>query len=338
MLFNYIYISHDMEKMQKYMDFIFFEVWCKAKKNKPYKFYLFNRHKELKNIIVKLYHSDSQGSDLFMRCLEDIYCVFQKFADGEKAKLKKWYQKTTDIKKLCNNERGYVPINYKKLSNFHSKLSDKLKTLYDLLYGSNPINELKEFKSYTTTIGEHYKEFMKINNKGICPFCGLLDMLGTYDEKKEDYDHFLPKDKYPFNSINFKNLAPMCHECNSSYKLENNPIFDKDGNRRKAFYPYSLKETNIDVKVNINSVNDIKPENITLSITAPEQGKVDTWIKLFGIEERYKAILSSESDGKYWLVQLKDEVIIYNNKLKEHFKKYPYSERNFLKVAFFEAL
>lgn len=324
-----------MEKMQKYMDFIFFEVWCKATKNKLYKFYLFNKHKELKNIVLKLYHSDSQGSDLFMRYLEDIYYIFQKYNDGKKAKLKKWYRTTTNIKGLCDNTTKYSPLNYDKLSKFDIKLSEKIKGLYNLLYGSNPINELKEFKPYTKTIDEHYKEFVTINNQGKCPFCGLSDIKGLHHTKREAYDHFLPKGKYPFNSINFKNLVPMCHECNSSYKLENNPIFDKNGNRRKAFYPYSSTEAFIDIKVDIHSFSDIKPENITLTITASEQEKVDTWVELFGIEERYKAVLSG--DGKYWLVQLKEELITYNDKLKEHYNQYPYSEKNFLKKAFLDA-
>ena len=30
MLFAYIYMPHSMEKMQAFIDYIFFEVWCKA--------------------------------------------------------------------------------------------------------------------------------------------------------------------------------------------------------------------------------------------------------------------------------------------------------------------
>jgi hypothetical protein len=30
MLFAYTYVPHAMEKMQEFIDFIFFEVWCKA--------------------------------------------------------------------------------------------------------------------------------------------------------------------------------------------------------------------------------------------------------------------------------------------------------------------
>ena len=30
MLFPYAYVPHSMEKMQEFIDLIFFEVWCKA--------------------------------------------------------------------------------------------------------------------------------------------------------------------------------------------------------------------------------------------------------------------------------------------------------------------
>ena len=30
MLFPYKYVPHQMEKMQEFIDFIFYEVWCKA--------------------------------------------------------------------------------------------------------------------------------------------------------------------------------------------------------------------------------------------------------------------------------------------------------------------
>jgi len=35
--------------------------------------------------------------------------------------------------------------------------------------------------------------------------------------------------------------------------------------------------------------------------------KIDTWKDVYGIEERYKAKLCAENDGKYWLTQVLDE-------------------------------
>jgi hypothetical protein len=325
-----------MEKMQKYMDFIFFEVWCKASDLGDFDLSLFDRNTDLQDIIRAFNFLDTspEWGIYFLQRIKDIFELFKSLKNDEIKKLKYWYKVNDNIKRLCDGT--LEPIMYKDLKNIYQDLSKKFQELYSVLY-SKKIIGLKDITNKIGKLDTHYKDFMTINNQGKCPFCGLSDMKGIHHTKREAYDHFLPKGKYPFNSINFKNLAPMCHECNSSYKLENNPIYDKNGNRRKAFYPYSLKDTNIDVRVDINSFSDIKPENITLTISAPEQEKVDTWIELFSIEERYKAVLSSDSDGKYWLVQLEDEIITYDDKLKRHYEQYRYNEKNFLKLAFFES-
>ena len=266
---------------------------------------------------------------------------------GNKAKLKRWYTINQNIKSLCENTISNNPLTYDILDKFDTKLSSKLKSLYGRLYGSDAINELKEFKPYTKTIDEHYKKFTSINNKGICPFCGLYSIKGIYHTKREAYDHYLPKGIYPFLSINFKNLAPMCHECNSSYKLENNPIFEKTGSRRKAFYPFRYDPTNIHVKVSLKTVDktEIKPENIDIEIFSPYESETKTWIEIFGIEERYKATLSSESEGLEWLTEILDDVENKEdltkddalNTIKKSFAKNPFAQQRFLKVPFLEA-
>jgi len=325
-----------MEKMQKYMDFIFFEVWCKASNLGDFNLDLFDENIDLQDIIRAFNFLDTspKWGKYFLQHIKDIFELFKLLNNDEIKKLKYFYQVNNNIKRLCNGQ--LEPIVYKDLKTIHTDLTKQFQELYSVLYNQKIIG-LKDITDKIGKLNIHYKNFMNINNQGKCPFCGLSDMKGIHHTKREAYDHFLPKGKYPFNSINFKNLAPMCQECNSSYKLENNPIFNKNGDRRKTFYSYSLKDTNIDIKVDIDTFSDLKPENITLTITAQEQEKVDTWIEVFGIEERYKAVLSSESDGKYWLVQLNDEIITYNDKLKQHYKEYQYNEKNFLKVAFFEA-
>ena len=62
----------------------------------------------------------------------------------------------------------------------------------------------------------------------------------------------MPKGSYPFISVNFKNLAPMCSECNSSYKLAKDPTKHIDplhaasgSTRRKSFYSYAVADSAI---------------------------------------------------------------------------------------------
>jgi hypothetical protein len=65
---------------------------------------------------------------------------------------------------------------------------------------------------------------------------------------------------------------------------------------------------------------------------------------VYGIEERYKSKLCSESDGKAWLVQVLDEWKEQGRDPKNFLRtlalstqKRPYTDCNFLKEPFLEA-
>ncbi|HYF68751.1 MAG TPA: hypothetical protein VD884_11475 [Ohtaekwangia sp.] len=165
----------------------------------------------------------------------------------------------------------------------------------------------------------HYKKFIEENfdgHEGICPFCGLSSIKGNDHSKLEAYDHFIPKGTYPFNSINFKNLAPMCHECNSSYKLELNPVANidpltKGTVRRKAFYPYSKVYWKIEIAIELKNpdLKSLQKEEIEIvpkCISREEE--IESWMDAFGIEERYRAKLLGKHAGKKWYNDLKDGI------------------------------
>jgi len=196
------------------------------------------------------------------------------------------------------------------------------------------------------TINEHYKEFIKINSKGKCPFCGLIPIDGEYDDTREAYDHYLPKSKYPFSSINFKNLAPICNKCNSGNKGTKDPLHDTKGNRRKSFYAYNAMPYTLEIGLEINSPDILKltPQDITITFGPDNLSEeIRTWNELFGIEERYKAKCCS-ADAKYWITQITEECqnygltprVVLQGKLREA-EKSPYSETNFLRKPFLEA-
>ena len=164
----------------------------------------------------------------------------------------------------------------------------------------------------------------------------------------------MPKGKYPFNSINFNNLAPACHECNSTYKLSKDPLFDpKDpllaqtGGRRKSFYPFKTQPHDINIKITLNSPywTNITPEDINLT-TGPEaiREEIDTWMDVYEIEKRYKAKCCGENDGKGWIIEVLDEWTNdrrdpkdYLTTLERQAKARPYVKDNFLKQPFLEA-
>lgn len=335
-----------MEKMQKYMDYIFYSVWMKAYKLGVFDEDLFNDNQKLKNIIKAFYFltDDKSGGKYFLDRVRNIFDIFKTFNTYELKKIKRWYYANNHIEKLCHG--NLKPIMYKDLKVFNKALAEELSKLYSKLYDQKIIG-LKDVKdNIGSSIETHYTDFMTINNKEICPFCGLHTMKGIRHTKREAYDHYLPKGKYPFNSINFKNLAPMCHECNSSYKLENNPIFDKSNNRRKTFYPYMNMDSDIKIEVVLSAINSsqITKHNITINLLSKNIDEVNTWDKLFGIKERYKAVCLGTSDGKEWLTQILDDwkqigktTTEYMDFLKIQSIRNPFNEKRFIKKPFLEA-
>ena len=158
--------------------------------------------------------------------------------------------------------------------------------------------------------------------------------------------HYLPKFRYPFNSINFRNLAPACNECNSAYKISKDPVHNTTG-RRKAFYPYAAQSYKIELQVELQhaDIKNLKSTDITLQFgSAVISVEIDTWKDVYCIDERYKAKFRRDNDGKYWLTQVLDEWREDSRSPKNFLatltrqtKKSPYADCNFLKKPFLEA-
>ncbi|HEY7404280.1 MAG TPA: DUF262 domain-containing protein [Candidatus Angelobacter sp.] len=186
----------------------------------------------------------------------------------------------------------------------------------------------------------------EFDKRGKCPYCGIGDIKGIYNSKREAYDHYLPKGIYPFNSVNFRNLAPMCHECNSSYKLGKDPI-RQNGTRRKSFFSYATAPSGITVSMTLKKrdVMNLRPADIDLQIASDGRDQeVETWKDVFAIEERYKSKCCGENDGKAWLQQVLEEgenVNLSPAQLLNHevalANRFPYDGARFLKRAFLVA-
>ncbi len=335
-----------MEKMQDYINFIFDEVWCKAKEQDYDIEVLFSGNEDLKQLIIELHTSAFKGADFFLTGLQLVFEDFKLLSDIELQSIKDWYSANNNIELACLADPSVTPVTYREVSvlseYFAKHLSDFFKNLY-----SQSFLSLSSVSSRIGDIDNHYQTFMEKNKSGKCPFCGLNDLKGIYHSKREAYDHFLPKGKYPFNSINFRNLVPACHECNSTYKLSIDPLY-ATGGRRKAFYPYSNSMSySIDLNVGINTQdwNQITPDNITLETGPTElREQLDTWLDVYGIEERYKAKLCGENDGKGWLREVIDESQNYEQtpeqfliaKIKTATNS-PWVDNNFLRKPFLEA-
>jgi hypothetical protein len=349
MLFSYQYVPHQMEKMQEFIDFIFFEVWCKAPGNGDFSFNLLDGNPELKEVIEAFHYSDTNGAYFFNSHVEHIYGLFAQLTPEQIDKFQQWYQANNDIEKVCANDAVAPIVRYADIKMIHPNLSKQIASFFKGLYSKDLLN-LAALRKKIGQIDDHYHAFMKVNKAGKCPFCGISDIFGIYHSKREAYDHYLPKGLYPFNSINFRNLVPACHHCNSSYKLEKDPSFmpkDPAGktSRRQVFYPFATPSHKIHIAIDfsIANVEHLTPSDVQLTFgPSAINEELETWKDVYGIEERYQAKCCS-CDAKDWLEQVRINRAEYGiepditlSTVRRQSEIDPTANSNFLKLAFLE--
>jgi hypothetical protein len=347
MLFPYTYVPHRMEKMQTFIDFIFHEIWCKAPVGLAFHPDLFDANPELKEVMVEFGFSvqaAEPGKD-FYKGVKAIYGHFAPLSPQEIDQFKQWYKGNNDLENVCANDPATYLARYADIAVNHKDLSAQLGTFFKGLY-SQSLLSIAILRDKIGGIDDHYRAFVQTNKAEKCPFCGIGDIKGPHHSKREAYDHYLPKALYPFNSINFRNLAPACHECNSTYKLSKDPAHNPAG-RRKAFYPYAAVAQTIDIKVALehSDIEKLRPSDVQMKFgPAAMTDEIETWKDVYGIEERYKAKLCGENDGKYWLTQVLEECKAYGMQPADilafrarQAQSRPYAECDFLRSPFLQA-
>ena len=120
-----------------------------------------------------------------------------------------------------------------------------------------------------------------------CPFCGF-EFFEAPGAHREDLDHYLLKDDYPFAAANLLNLVPMGSKCNEKYKLVKDMLKRSDGTRRKSFDPYN----HTGVRVSLRNSQPFAGEDGILPLWqvefTPNTDEVTTWDEVFDIRTRYK--------------------------------------------------
>jgi 5-methylcytosine-specific restriction endonuclease McrA len=333
MLFPYIYINHGVEKLHSYIEHLVVEVWCKAKQ--PFATGLL--HKDFEPIV-------KSNNKFLLDPITEIHGYFLQLTDEQKKQIADGFQRNNDLEAVCNGTKS--PMRFSDITAMNSDLSASMNDFFKNLYYS--VLKISAVKKECGDLDEHYDAFMVLNKSGKCPFCGLSDLKSDLVSRRDAYDHYLPKDVYPFNSVNFKNLVPACNTCNSSYKLAKDPLFDKKSNKvRKTFYPFSNAKPDINFGVVINSLDsqDPKKNSIELSITSVTcQEEIDSWRDVYGADERYLDKCKSE-DAKLWLQQICDDIRNYEHDPTIFFPKYIngrnqqpfYLEYNFIRIPFLQS-
>jgi 5-methylcytosine-specific restriction endonuclease McrA len=340
-----------MEKMQEFIDFIFYEVWCKAP-TEEYGIHLFEPSDLLHKVMKELNGRDLAGQlktgsgKWFYEAVNNIFNEFRELDAKEVGEYRQFYQANNQIGELCSNNHEVSPVRYDDLNKTKIELNRKIEGFFKKLYSSGFFGLSFVVDALGSYLGAYYIDFIRANSAGCCPFCGLLPIDNQFDPTRDAFDHYLPKSKYPFNSVNLKNLAPSCNKCNSGNKRDKDPLCRNNGDRRKAFYPFSTDGFDPHVTIHVRSEDWTKPQPADLEITIssvshPEE--VETWNDLFLIKDRYSAKCCDNGGGLYWRKRVLEESENYGLSTQamldaeiKSSRANPWAESNFLKLAFLE--
>lgn len=214
---------------------------------------------------------------------------------SEKKIIREAFYANCQIQKLCiDTKLNAIKFKAIKNVNYCKLLKDFLTTLWE----DYPQNKFIEKKFGTVLI--HFNDFLNPSHQKalVCPFCGLNKLKPSGSINRNAYDHFVPKAMYPFVSINFQNLFPICHECNSDEKKDIDTLYFKN-KRRKLLHPADSKYNGQKLSITVIPKESYSTKNLKTLLTDINwefainlAGKVDTrllaWDDIFKIKRRYR--------------------------------------------------
>ncbi len=301
MLFHYEYISHPVDRLEKHVCYFIRSIRREAATRSRFN--------------VSFCHPDFRiyvnRAPTLKKHLSSFFHAFRNLSKADQTVVYKTFLTTQSIKKLLENRNACYGI-----GQLPAAIRAPAKTLFKYLY-ERTLNSVGNVR-------DHYRQFYSKLQLKRCPFCGIESLL-HYEHYKQDYDHLLCKDKYPFAAVNMKNLIPMGRDCNTIYKRTDDILYDKSGNRRTAFFPF---KDHAKITISLGTSTLPSPTNRVghwVIELHPNTEEVKTWEDLFCIKSRYKKdVLQAHYDT--WLTQF----IAY---AKAHADDYPNWDEANLKTA-----
>lgn len=233
---------------------------------------------EFLNINLK---NNLAAAEKFKTLFLEFYELYVCLGTTQKEYLKNSFENNIKIEELLNNSTTVSLFSYEDIKTFCSiSIAKKLQDFFEYLYDDLP--ERAPFKKNYISLTNYYKTF--VDNKivkHICPFCGINSFETTGEKYREDFDHFFPKGQFPFLSLHYKNIVPMCHNCNTKYKQKKV--------MRDYFFPFNPVE-HTELKINGQLVSG-EVREVEL-INQNNESKLIVWDKVFDIKNRSKEIIN----------------------------------------------
>lgn len=277
MLRTYKPINHKIFEVQKLIEYLVYEVWCKPDENDCYN--------KLNDELKTLY--DNPRSDWVKNSITSIYEEAKKLSNDDIATFKEVFTENNKIKYLCSN-----PTESRSLSlltdDFRKVIEPFFKSIYTKLL------DLTFIQNNYGTKKEYYNQLITDNKVKYCPCCGYGDMKTIYEKGYSAYDHYLPQKHYPFSTVNFNNLVPLCDNCNSSNKGDTDILSDG----KKVHYPLNSSYSEIEIELDIsedsfqeiiiktNNSDLLEEKHIKVNFSDKSE-ETESWDTIFGIRTRY---------------------------------------------------
>ena len=225
--------------------------------------------------------------------LQAITVTYHALSAAEKLEVQQAFTANANIENLCRDITA-LPVKYDALPN---GIRELLKTFLTKLWEDFPLNDLLE--ADCGTVQEHFNSFVAATHQQalVCPFCGLNKLKTSESINRDAYDHYIPKGFYPFISINFKNLFPICHECNSDEKKTTDTLYIGAA-RRQVFYPLDTTYQCDQLSISVTPTEAYNPTNFktllydinwtyTISLAGNADPRLTSWDEIFHIKRRY---------------------------------------------------
>ncbi len=255
--------NHTVFIYQTHVQKLICDVWCNAVDGQV-----------CQDLLSEEFELIYSARDWVKTAVDEIYEICKGLTDDERAAIREAFFINNDIESMC--EGASTPI---ELNTLHLVVAQRMKPLLIRFY--NEIISSKEKLDYYNKLIENS------DNYKFCPCCGLTPVESAESHYREDNDHYLPKADYPFASVNFGNLPPLCSKCNKKCKSTKNPF----ENGRTSFYAFKPLDNEFLINIDIN--DSFSTDYLTLNEQEVVIGfnndanKVDTWNWLFEINTRY---------------------------------------------------
>lgn len=241
------------------------------------------------------YLAERHPEILKKRCIE-IYNSVRDWSLKERTNLFNSIRESNEVENICCG--NYQPLIIdRNATGVYKTIRDLFIDLYTKVLDGKAFNDF-----YSTTLRNHFDEFRKLNNDiTVCPLCGIGELKTHLDDIRDQYDHYLAKSIYPLSSVNFKNLIPICRECNSTDVKGEKDIIACSSNK-KLFYLFDSGYKGVKIEFQIVADNpDIENISWKIMISNPDKkdDEVQSWKDIYNIDSRYIGYIKSRIEKWY---------------------------------------